>query len=611
MDELLPYYERELTYLRVLARDFAERYPKVAGRLQLSGDACDDPHVERLIESFAFLAARVHRKLDDDFPEVTDALLQVMYPHYLRPFPAASIAHFDLGSAAAQLGKPMRVPRGTTLATRPVRGVACSFRTAYDLELAPIRIIEASYTGAWVGGATPDSGLAHPALRLGLESAGEAAGASFGQLKRLRLLLHGETSLVAQLREALFSRVLRILVRRPDGGEAALPPAAIMPVGFEDAEALVDQDGRAHPAYRLLLEYFAFPDKFNFVDLELSALQGFLAAPVRALEFAFLLQGGAEGDGATKLLERVDAGNFLLHCTPVVNLFPHAAEPIRIDHTCTSYPLVADSRQPHAFEIHSVDRVTKVQREAGGETQTEYRPFFSLRHGDAGQGPSCYWQLHRTPSGEGRGRPELEISLVDDRAEPADPEAETLSVDLTCTNRDLPAQLPFGRPDGDLFMDGGGLAQAIRFLRKPTASHRLRRGKGAQWRLVSQLSLSQLSLADFGADALREILTLYNIADSGAGRRQIQGVQAVEARSAVVRIDGNPFPGFARGIEVRVTVDESSFVGIGLQLFAQVLDRFFALYVQANSFTRLILVSQQSGRDLVRCPPRSGASILV
>jgi type VI secretion system protein ImpG len=205
----------------------------------------------------------------------------------------------------------------------------------------------------------------------------------------------------------------------------------------------------------------------------------------------------------------------------------------------------------------------------------------------------------------------MELSLVDSTMKPEDEAINTLSLDLICTNRDLPSQLPFGLPDGDLFIEGGSVAKTIRMLRKPTPSYRFPRGRGAQWRLISHLALNHLSLSGQGADAIREILDLYDIARSSANSRQINGIVAIENRSTMARIAGNPFPVFVRGIEIRITVDESHYAGIGLFMFAQVLDHFFGLYVPANSFTQLVVVSKHSGQELIKCPPRNGTAVLA
>lgn len=613
MENLLPYYERELTFLRRLSHDFAKRYPKIANRLLLSGETCEDPHIERLIESFAFLTGRIHKKLDDDFPEITDSLLQVVYPQYLRPFPSVSIAHFDCGNGAAQLTKPVRIERNTILHTRPVKGVTCRFNTSYEVDIWPLRITEASYENAF-----DTSGLRAELVRktssiIRLEIAALSDRARFDTLElgKLRLFLNGEPSVVALIREALFSKAIGIWISTPTSSEKIeLPLQAIHPVGFAANEVLVDQDARSHRAYQLMLEYFVYPEKFNFIDIDLTPLNGRLPAQTNAVELRIGLSSVAENNAAGNLLDRITKDNFVLGCTPVVNLFNQASEPIRITNTATSYPIIVDSRRPLAYEIHEIKRVTEVRQGTDSEENIEFRPFYSIRHGEPHDGPARYW--HATYSDEGVSDSySMEMSLVDSTLDPQRAETNTLSLDLVCTNRDLPSQLPYGLTDGDLFIEGGSIANTIRLLRKPSPTYRFPRGRGAQWRLISHLSLNHLSLSGQGVDAIKEMLTLYDITRSIANGKQISGIVSIENRVTTTRIAGNPFPIFARGLEIRVVVDETHYAGIGLFMFAQILDRFFGLYVHTNSFTQLVMVSKQSGQEIVKCPARNGESILA
>lgn len=613
MEPLLPYYERELTYLRRLSSDFARKYPKVAGRLLLSGETCDDPHIERLIESFAFLTGRIHKKLDDDFPEITNSLLEVLYPQYLRPFPSASIACFNCGSAAAQLTQPARIARHTMLKTRPVKGVACRFQTAYDVDVWPLRLEHAGFENAidTTGLRVSLSRAASSSIRLGLSALSEQAGLDALPLGKIRFFLNGEPSVVAMIREAVFSKAVGLWASHAGSAEKIeLPLQAIQPVGFGEDETLVSQDARSHRAYQLLLEYFAFPEKFNFIDIDLSGLVGCLPVGTRSIELRIGLARADHASGGSDLLDRIGSDNFVLGCTPVVNLFRNKAEPIRITGTSTAYPLIVDNRFPRAYDVYEISRVARVQQNNESEEVCEFKPFYSLRHGEDHGGPARYWSASYMDDGE-EASYSMEISLVDSTLDPQRPETNTLSLDLLCTNRDLPSQLPFGLQDGDLFMEGGSIAKTIQLLRKPTRTYRFPRGRGAHWRLISHLSLNHLSLSGQGVEAIREILNLYDINRASQNARQIAGIVAIEQGTAMTRMAGNPFPTFVRGVQIRVVVDETHYAGIGLFMFAQILDRFFGLYVHANSFTQLSIVSRQSGQELIKCPARNGESILA
>src|SRR5580658_7211657 len=143
--ELLEVYERELAYLRKMGADFGERNPRIASRLLLEPDRCEDPHVERLIESFALLAARVHLRIDDDFPQITEALLNILYPHYLCPIPSMSVAEFHTDPERGKMTSSLQVPKGTVLYSRPVEGVPCKFRTCYNTTLWPLKVSSAQW----------------------------------------------------------------------------------------------------------------------------------------------------------------------------------------------------------------------------------------------------------------------------------------------------------------------------------------------------------------------------------------------------------------------------------------------------------------------------------
>ncbi|HET7797430.1 MAG TPA: type VI secretion system baseplate subunit TssF [Nevskia sp.] len=614
MHELLPYYEKELTFLRRHAREFAEAYPKVAARLLLSGEACEDPHVERLLQSFALLTARVSKKLDDDFPEITESMLDVLYPHYLRPFPSCSIVRFDNGQADAQLSAPITLPRGTMLATRPVKGVSCRFRTAYDVTLSPLAVTAA----ALEDGVDAARGLrtvtdASQILSLSFETRSAQLTLDQLGLAHVRLFLDGDSSLVSQIREALFQRCCGAAVRLVDQARwQSIDDEVVLPVGFAPDEGLLDYDARSDLAYRLLSEYFAFPEKFNFIDIRLDRLLPLLPAGCRRFELKLLLRAATRGNDESRLLERVSASNFVLGCTPVVNLFRQPAEPIRMTRTKTRYSVVPDARRAHAYEVYRINSVRKVEKSTHGESVIEYRPFYSLNHAEAFAEHGRFWHLKRNDEVAALSPGyEYELSIVDFDFRPLDDKTETLSIELTCTNRDLPSQLPYGLAGGDLFVDGGSPAREIKLLRRPTATCRVDRGGGAQWRLISHLSLNHLSLSAAGTDALKETLTLYDLPRSPANRRQIAGIQSIGQRPSTAMLPGNPFPVFVRGLEVSLTLDEASYVGTGSHLFASVLDHFFAQYVHANSFVRLVVRAHKDGEEILRCPARNGSQRLA
>lgn len=613
MRDLLPYYEQELTFLRRHSREFAQRYPKIASRLLISGDACEDPHVERMIESFALLSARIQKKLDDDFPEFTSSFIDVLYPHYLRPLPSCSIARFDMAGADAQQSSVSVIEHGTLLSSRPVKSVSCKFRTAFDVSLSPLRIEEASYTENF----TPPRGYTIPQgsaalMSITLLSASEQLPLELISLDALRLFVDGESSQVEQIREALLSRALAIALEIP--GQHRWHPLDknfAQAVGFGLNEALFDYDARSHLAYRLLSEFFAFPEKFNFVDLDFASLRKLLPPGTRRCTLHFILGSEQDDSRDARLLERMSVANLLTHCTPVVNLFAQHADPIRVTHKKSSYPVIPDPRRAHAFELYSVESVTKIEKTSRGEALLAYRPYYALRHGEKLDENGRFWHLRRDDQvAELSPGFEYEMSIIDLDFDAQAEKTETLSIELTCTNRDLPSQLPFGMTGGDLFMEGGSLARNIALLRKPTPTVRIDRSK-SHWRLISHLSLSQLSLTEAGLETLKESLALYDITRSAVTRKLIDGMQAISHEVVTARIAGNPFPSFVKGVEITLAVTPQNFVGTSVEQFARLLDRFFGLYVHTNSFTQLVVINHETGEEIVRCAPRNGDQPLV
>jgi len=602
-EELLPYYERELSFIRQMAGEFADKYPKIASRLQLEADKSEDPHVERLIQAFAFLAARVHHKIDDEYPEITESLLNVLYPHYLAPVPAMSIVQFVLDPDQGKLTNGYRINRGAALYSQPVNGSPCRFRACYPVTLWPIEITSASLDS--LGGLAAVPRTAVSVVKLNLHCQG---GAKFSELAldRLRFYLHGESPLVHAIYEALCNNSCEVQLRDPQKKDAApivLSKKCVQPVGFGPDEGLLPYGPRSFLGYRLLQEYFSFPEKFLFLDfLELDRAAR-VAAGDRLDIFIFL-------DRAPKIEQSVARDTFRLGCAPVVNLFSQIAEPIRLNHAQTEYRVIADVRRQSATEVYSIDSAVSVSPDR--EEAQEFQPFYSVRHGAGDAQQKAFWYTTRKPSArKGDTGTEVYISLVDLNFRPVLPAIDTLTLHTTCSNRDLPGKLPFGGEQGSFDLEGAAPLSRIRCLKKPTETLRAPLRRSTQWRIISHLSLNYLSLCEGGREALQEILKLYDVADSSATRQQIAGITKMTSRQAIGRPASMPWNGFCRGLEVMLEFDEAKFVGSGVFLFASVLEKFLGLYTSLNSFTQLIATSQQREQPLKRWPPRAGEQVLL
>ena len=625
---MLRYYNQELAYMREMGAEFAAAFPKIAARLALDATEVADPYVERLLEGFSFLSARVRLKLDAEFPRFTQHLLECVYPHYLAPTPSMAIVQFTPAMTEGSLATGFTVPRGTLLRGQIPRGevTACQFRTAHELTLWPIEITEARYVPFAPDLPLNTLRLAEPVqavLRLKLRA---AAPFTFDQLAmdRLTLFLSGGDEVALKLHELILGSGLGVFVAppaRPMPWFEWLGRDAIQPVGFARDQALIPYTTRSFSGYRLLHEYFAFPERFRFV--ELAGLRKALARHSGdEIELAIPL---ARSDGALGAL--VDRGGFALHCTPAINLFSRRADRIHVSDQQAEHHVVVDRTKPMDFEVYGVERV--VGYSEGLDAEREFRPFYASVDADGVLPAHGYFAMRREPRAlsERQRRDgartsyigsEVSLSLVDAREAPYSETLRQLAVDVLVTNRDLPLLMPVGS-DRDFSLAISAPVEGIRCLRGPSRPRPAILDGEIPWRLTSHLSLNYLTVADLdeqqGATALREFLELYaDLVDAdmpdAISRRQSQGIRRVSVTPRTRRL---PAPGpivFGRGLEIRVTVDETSFAGASAFMLGAVLEQVFARLASMNTFTELVLVSERRG-EIKRWPPRMAARQLV
>ena len=618
-DQLLHYYERELSFIRREMGDFAESYPAIAGQLLIEPDKCEDPHVERLIEAFAMLTARVQMRLDDEFPEITEAFLSLLQPHYLAPVPSLTIVQMEADADRSEATTGMVIPRHSQLHTQPVGGVRCRFRTCFPITLWPVKV-----SGVDVISLDKGSPLSPPeavaAIRIQLETRGSHPFSELA-LDSLRFFFDGNATIAHKLYELFFRNPLGMIVRprrsdtetsRVGGGSVFLSPDHIRPVGFAADEGLLEYGGSGHLGHRLVQEYFCFPDKFLFADL--AGLDSrVLAGMDREMEILILLD---------KLPLDLESGlseeNLKLGCSPAANLFPHAADPLILEHTRSEYRIIPDGHHPRGFEVNSILKVETVDP-SSGQTR-EFRPFYALRHGDDREQEVAFWQASRRPSGvKGDPGTELYLTLVGGRGETLhEKPGETLMVQVLCSNRDMPELLPLGSRGGEFRIEGQPGVARINTLRKPTSVLRLPEGGDTFWRLISLLSLNHLSLLetsggrqDEGPVAFREMLSLLDFAGTPVTRQRINGLVGLDWRGVLRQITVPEGRLLTRGIEVTLELDEARFTGSGVFLFAAVLERFLAHYTSLNSFTQTVAKVRQRQEVLKRWPPRAGETPLV
>ena len=621
---LLRYYDRELRHAREMGAEFAQEFPKVAARLGINGIEVSDPYVERLLEGFAFLAARVQLKLDAEFPRFTQRLLEIVYPQYLAPTPSMVVAQFRPDINDGNLVRGFPIPRGSTMRSTVGRGekTACEFRTAHEVRLLPLEVLAASYFSF-----APDLPLQQLScarqikggLRIRIRAGG---GLAIGDLElaHLPIYLGGGDEIALKLYELALGACVGMLVlppERPAAWHQFVPAREVRALGFGDDEALLPVTLRGFQGYRLLHEYFAFPQRFSFIDLHGLASP---AARCRGAELEIVLLF-SRGDPALESV--VSAANVNLFCAPAINLLSRNTDRIHVGDGNHEYHVVVDRTRPTDFEVHSIESV--IGYGSGGiQTQREFLPFYAAFHGESAQHPAYFCQQRepRLLSAEQKRSgtrssyvgSEVFISLVDPEEAPYAEDLRQLSVRALCTNRDLPLQMPVGIGKTDFTLDSAAPVLSVRALKGPSRPVSSLREGSVAWQFISHLSLNYLSLcnADAGdaAAAMREMLGLYALAGDSATTRQIEGLRAVRAKPLVRRF---PLPGpvsFGRGLEVELEVDEMAFQGASPFLFGAVMEQFLARYVSINAFTETVLRSSSRG-EIMRWVPRCGNRPIV
>jgi type VI secretion system protein ImpG len=613
-EEMLEYYERELTYLHQMGGEFARKYPKVAGRLLLDPDRCDDPHVNRLLEGFAFLAARVHRRIDDDFPEICESLTRVIHPGYLRPTPSMTIVECQPDPAQGKKTAGMRIPRGTQLVSKvTVDGLPCRFQTAYDVDLWPFSVVSAEWRQPERMQRPPRAtgGLqAAAAARLRLRCQKDVIFAGL-PLSRLRFHLAGDASVVYSLYELFSEKCIEIQLRDPKDEKRliALEPNRLRMAGFEADESLLPFVRRSMDGHRLLQEYFALPEKFLFFDLE--GLEPLAEAGFgEEAEIVFLFSSFERPERQQVLELGVNERTFKLGCSPAINLFAQMSEPILLNQTRDHYTIVPDHRHSSVMEIFSIEEVVATNPRLRQSVVLE--PIHAYRHQTRDREDLAFWVATRHLNEFGEREPStMTISVVDLTGSFKDPEADVLMVRTLCSNFDLPSRLQFGSEAGDFEAPGFVAAKTVTALRRPSASVNPPGGQGYFWRLISLLSLNYLSLNEEGRGAMQEILRLHNMTDSTASENQVGSILRMNSSPKFALVDSAYGLIPARGTQVEMEFDEQQFAGSGLYLFSAVLDRFLASYASMNSFSQLTARSSLRREVLGKWPPRAGTQALL
>ncbi len=572
------YFQQELANLKELGAEFSRKHPAVAP--MLSGLSAD-PDVERLLEGVAFLTALLRQKLDDDFPEIIHELFQLIWPHYLRPIPAATIIAFK---PKAALKQAVRVKRGTLLASVPVEGTSCHFKTCYEVNVQPLAL--EGVKSEQKPGQRP-----YITLRFKLQ------GLKLDQWKgdRLRFHLGGDYPRAADTFFLLLRHLERVILRTADGPACILPADCLQPVGMGPDEALLPYPSQSFPSYRILQEYFVLPEKYLF--LELSGLQRWQKrGSGESFEIVFELSKPPFE------LPRLRQEDFVLFATPAINIFEHDAEPVRLDHKRQEYIVKPSGSHKGQYQVYAVDAVTGFSQ--GTAAERNFVPFemFAPRQQDQAV---FHTRIQRSPIQPGF---DFYIAVVyPPGQEPVRP--ETLSIRLRCTNGFLPESLQVG----DICRPTSNSPEMVDFtnIRPPTSNILPPLGRNLLWNLVSHLCLNYRSLAS--AENLKALLALYNFEENRdrpaflANQKRIEGIQAVAGRPADRLVDGI----IMRGRSIDMELRQDHYAGPGdLFLFGTVMDAFFGAYAAINSFTRLVINETLKG-EKYQWPARLGDQILI
>ncbi|WP_175774268.1 type VI secretion system baseplate subunit TssF [Burkholderia anthina] len=596
-DKLRGYYEQELARLEEQFASFSKDYPRIAGRLSFTGGQTDDPHVQRMMQAFALIAAEIRINLDDGAPKFTEALLHVLHPHYLRPFPACSIARLDPTKDLP--GKPVVLPRGMELTSR---GGEVRFRTAYDVTLAPVHIANARFSRGTIAPAhvtLPSNTTSFISITI----ASLVAAAPLGAVSpdALRVHLAGERQTVAALLDTVLLRVRGAFIEADDSGRwIPITGIPVAPVGFSP-DAMLLPPSRTSPLIQPLLEYVGFPDKFDFLDIQLRrCLQPDQMNRARRVTLHLAIDGIRTDSRVAKALAPLSADNLRLFCTPIVNLFEHAGVKSSRGEIVADYPLVPKPNRPDMRGIYSIDAV----RDPLAATAIPPLNALGIEAGER------FWIARRDPYAAIH-HPGRETSLVLLRAD-GTAAAKTplqLIADLTCTNRDWPSRMRIGSPRGDLKNESDQVPCRITLLKQPTPTYSASCESEAQWRVIA---LTTANLTQLTREGWPDFLKLMRQLAPNDRRAEHIGAVAFVKRNIVERLLAiKPHSALVRGFEIVMVADENAFIENSMSTLILQLDHYLSRYAPANSFTQLVVLSKHDGSLIVRCPMRPGIAPLL
>ena len=588
MSDLSLWYEQELTWFRKYAGQFASDHPGLARSLGISDEAVEDPDVARLVESVALLNARMSSRLNEELPQLTDALLEILFPHFLRPLPSIAVMQLPPGD---EVNSIQTVPAGSRFRAAIDEERQCEFRTCCDAQLLPFKVSNAQAEFAPFS-VPPARHMGHvdAMLRLDFTLCDDSLQFySIGDLSRLDIFLKGETNLIQRLYDQLFSSISGMVLFDDSGLEIRLPKEALQPVLMDQDERILPLSGNTFPGYQLLLEYMSWQQLF--LSLRITDLDGLIAQfNSNSLSIGFYLESMP-----VELGRALSVDTFQVGCVPIVNLFPKKAEPICIDYTRLGYPLVIDARSDNKMELFSVDSVVDIT----GINPEPVPEIYGYKYHQPES--NSFWHYKSNHSSD-----HGELSLTDLDLNPELPEIRQLSPELTCSNGDQPLELHLLQSLS--CQENIAIPVVPRLLCKASAPWKPERRQANRWALLAHLKLNFEALLGSANPALelKEILSLYNLANSSSQRTFIDAIDNVECQPQVAPIKVRGRQCFVQGTDITLTLDGSRISGVSVMAFVQVLDQLFSGYAGYNSFTRLKVCMKGESGVYYQCQRRQG-----
>ncbi|WP_075583459.1 type VI secretion system baseplate subunit TssF [Caballeronia sordidicola] len=567
-NKTLKYYEAEMRYLREASKEFAQAHPEAARRLGLTNVGAPDENVERLFQGFAFLSARLREKLDDDMPEITEPIVSMLWPHMVRTIP--SLAILECAPRRDRVGSNL-VPAGVAVRSKPVgpAKTTCIYRTTRAVHVLPLTLTDAS---------TSTRADGRSVVRIVFEPQRFDQHA-LGDLSCIRLYLHRARADASVLYAALTRDVSSITVCMPsvhDGRGQVARGLRIEASGFGPETRVWPDANPQCDGEQGLLEYFTFPEKFHFIDL-----CGFDSATVPVdemhVEFEIVLSRPLPSD------TRIDASNFRLHCTPVVNLFELDAEPIQTDAYEHDYRV----RTPRAVGEHvePYSALTVIAVDHRSAEKHHYVPFEEFRHRGGmlrHEAPERYFHTRNVLGPSGTREMWLALGGLAWDVPGSVPD-DHITARVLANNGTLPRmelrEAALTEPISAL----SGI-EKVSNLTKPSVPAYPPETERYQWKVMSHFAANGLAMLD--TVVLREVLSLYNWTRDEQNQRRIDAVHDVRLRT-LQRLGRNRLE---RGVEIEVSLHSGGFLGAGdVALFSDVLNRFMARYASSNIFVRLVV----------------------